>query len=183
MHPLVSLAKQAVENYIKEGKIIPLPKDLPENFYNQKSGAFVTIENKGQLRGCIGTYLPTKESIAQEVISNAIAAATKDYRFPAISPEELNQLSFTVYLLHQPELIQSLAELNPKIYGLIVKTIEAPEDVVFNGHLPYKCGLLLPDLEGINTPEEQFLICCQKGRIDPGKEKVMMFRFEVEKYK
>lgn len=182
MHPLVSLVKKAVENYIKDGKIISLPKDLPGNFYQQKSGVFVTIENKGQLRGCIGTYLPTKESIAQEIISNAISAATKDYRFPAISPEELDQLSFTVYLIHQPEPIESLAELNPKIYGLIVKTIEAPEDVVFNGHLPYKCGLLLPDLKGINTPEEQFLICCRKGGINPEKEKVAMFRFEVEKY-
>lgn len=194
MNPYTLLAKQAIESYIKEGKTISPPKNLPGNFYTQKSGLFVTIKNKGQLRGCIGTYLPTKENIAEEIISNAISAATKDYRFPSITKEELNQLSYTVYILHQPEPIESLKELNPKIYGLIVKTIEAPkeplqdpteqvpEDLIFNGHLPYKCGLLLPDLEEVETAEKQFLICCQKGGIDPEREKVVMFRFKVDKY-
>jgi len=90
MHSLVLLAKKAVENYIKKGKVIDPPADLPEEFLKQRAGTFVTIEKNNQLRGCIGTYLPTKENIAQEVISNAIAAATKDDRFDPVQEEELS---------------------------------------------------------------------------------------------
>ena len=202
MSPFVTLAKLAVESFVKEGKIIEPPKDLPENLLNQKSGTFVTIMKNGNLRGCIGTYLPTKESIAKEIISNAVAAAAEDYRFGPIRKEELLNLKYTVYILNEvknilkqserhilsgPELIKAIrTKLDPKKYGIIVKTIPINysnnTDVVFNGHVPAKTGLLLPDLEGIDTLEKQVSIACQKGGINPLKEKIIIYRFTTEKY-
>ncbi|OGZ18891.1 MAG: AMMECR1 domain-containing protein, partial [Candidatus Nealsonbacteria bacterium RBG_13_38_11] len=146
---------------------------------------FVTIEQNKELRGCIGTYLPTRINIAEEIINNAIAAATEDYRFEAIKKEELPYLSYIVYILSAPELVEGINELNPKEFGIIVKT--APftypnESPVFDGNVSFKAGLLLPDLKGINTPEEQFSIACQKGGINPAKEKVFIYRFRAEKH-
>ncbi len=169
MNPAVLLAKEAVENYIKEEKIIEVPKDLSENFNIQKAGVFVTIEKDDNLRGCIGTYSPSKENIAKEIIHNAITAATADYRFDPIQKEELKSLSYTVYLLNKPELIKDIKELDPKKYGIIVKTDS-------------KTGLLLPELEGIETIEQQISIACQKGEINPLKEQIIIYKFTVEKY-
>lgn len=185
MHPLVYLAKNTVENYIKEGKIISVPEGFPEEFLKRKAGTFVTIEKNGNLRGCIGTYLPTRENIAEEIIQNAIAAATEDYRFDPVKKEELPYLSYTVYILSKPELIKDIKELNPKKYGIIVKTvpISPSVDVIFNGHFVPKTGLLLPDLEGVDTIEQQIAIACQKAGIDLQKEKFLIYKFTVEKYK
>lgn len=186
MHPLVSLAKLSVENYIGSNKVISSPKDLPKEFLKRRSGIFVTLKKRGELRGCIGTYLPTRDNIAREIIHNAIAAATEDYRFGKIKKEELPLLSYSVYILNEPELVKNIKELDVKKYGIIVKTmpIRSPDgtDVVFDGHMPAKSGLLLPDLPGVNSVEKQFLIACQKGGIDPVKEKVIIYRFTVEKY-
>jgi uncharacterized protein (TIGR00296 family) len=102
MHPLVLLAKRSVETFIKEGKIIESPEDLPKEFLERKAGVFVTIEKNGELRGCIGTYLPIRENITKEVIHNAIAAATEDWRFGPVQKEELPYLSYTVYILSEP---------------------------------------------------------------------------------
>lgn len=183
----VNLAKSAVEIFIKEGRIINLPEDLPEEILNQKSGVFVTIEKNGELRGCIGTYLPTKENIAEEVIHNAIAAATEDYRFGPIKEKELPELLYKVYILSEPELVKDVSELNPKKFGVIVKTIPIayPDrtDVVFDGHIPYKTGLLLPDLDGVETADQQISIACQKGGIDLSNEKILIYRFTVKCYK
>jgi len=193
MSPYILLAKSAVENYVKEKKVIETPKDLPKEFLEKKSGTFITIEKEGQLRGCIGTYLATKKNIAEEIISNAIAAATEDYRFGPIQKEELPELSYTVYILNEPELVKSIQELNPKKYGIIVKTRpifssknlggQAENDVVFNGHMVAKTGLLLPDLDGIDTVEQQISIACQKGEINLGIEKIIIYKFTVEKFK
>lgn len=175
----------AVETYIKERKIIDTPSWLPEEFKKRKAGVFVTIQKEGHLRGCIGTYLPTKPNIAQEIIHNAIAAATEDYRFPPIQKEELPYLTYTVYILNPPQPVKNLEELDPKKYGIIVKTLplfSPHQEVIFNGHPLPKTGLLLPDLEGINTPEEQISIACQKGGIDLEKEKIFLYKFTVEKY-
>lgn len=199
MHPLVLLAKKAVETFIKEGKIISPPLDFPKEFLTKKSGTFVTIEKNGKLRGCIGTYLSLRKNIAQEVISNAIAAATEDYRFGPVEKKELSSLSYIVYILSEPELVKNynpptllslvckqapLSELNPKEYGIIVKTapITPSRNVMFNGHFMAKTGLLLPDLKGIDTIEEQISIACQKGGIDPQREKILIYKFTVEKY-
>lgn len=177
MNLLVNLAKLAVETYIKEGKIIEVPSDLPKEFLDKKAGVFVTIEkitggifqkNK-ELKGCIGTYLPTKENIAEEIIYNAIATATEDYRFKPIELAELPSLSYMVYILNEPELIKDQNELNPKKYGIIIKTESG------------KSGLLLPDLEGVDTVPKQIEITCQKAGIYP-LEKLTIYRFTVEKY-
>lgn len=182
----ILLAKQAVENYIKEKKIISPPETLPKEFLTKKFGTFVTIEKNGQLRGCIGTYLPTKENIAKEIIANSIAAATEDYRFGPIREEELFYLSYAVYILNKPEQIKDIKALNPKKYGIIVKSqgFSSP-DVIFDpAPRPYqKSGLLLPDLEGVDTVQKQISIACQKGGIDPQKEKIIIYKFSVEKYK
>lgn len=186
MHPLVNLAKNSVEAFVKKGIIISPPEDLPEEFLEIKSGTFVTIERENQLRGCIGTYLPTRNNIAEEVIYNAIAAAREDYRFAQVQEDELNCLSYTVYILSKPELVKNIFKLNPKEEGIIVRnTPIAPEEseVIFDGVIVYKCGLLLPDLEGVNTVEKQISIACQKAGIDPQKEKIIIYKFTVRKYK
>ncbi len=197
MNSYILLVKSAVENYIGKKKIISPPENLPKEFLKEKSGVFVTIEKQEQLRGCIGTYLPTKENIAQEIIYNAIAAAIEDYRFGPIQKEELPYLSYTVYILNEPELVKDIKELDPKKYGIIIKTVPISRshegrrrtgrspggtDVVFNGHTSPKSGLLLPDLDGVDTVEQQVSIACQKGGIDPKKENIVIYRFTVKKY-
>lgn len=180
---LVKLAKKAVEKYIREGKIISPPKNLKKEFLEKRSGVFVTIEKcsqktnslekeKCELRGCIGTYLPTKENIANEVIHSAISAATLDFRFGAISKEELPYLKYTVYILSNPQLVKDIKELNPKKFGIIVVSKNNPS----------KIGLLLPDLEGIETVEKQIFIASQKADIDINKEKILIYKFKAKKF-
>jgi len=181
---LVELAKEAIETYVREGKVVSPHEDLSEEFLNQRSGTFVTIMKNGELRGCIGTYLPTRKNIAEEIIYNAIAAATEDYRFGLIEEKELSSLSYIVYILSEPELVRDLKELDPKKYGIIIKIapITPSGNVVFNGHFVAKTGLLLPDLEGVDTTEQQISIACQKGGIDSLKEKFLIYKFSVKKY-
>ena len=179
------LAKEAVENYIEKGEIIPSSQNLPEEISKKKAGVFVTVEKDGELRGCIGTYLPTRVNIAEETIHNAVAAASEDYRFGQIKKDELPHLSYMVSILSYPEEVKGLEELDPKKFGIIVKTSPFAypnEDVVFDGHVPFKSGLLLPDLPGVDSAEKQFLIACDKGQIDPEREKVFIYRFTVEKH-
>ncbi len=188
MNPYIQLAKKAIETYIKEEKIISPPADLPDEFFKLKAGVFVTIEKEIQdmscdeqkrvLRGCVGTYLPTKENIAKEIISNAIAAAVKDYRFNPIKEEELPYLVYTVYVLSEPEQVLRKEVLDPRKYGIIVKTFSVTEP-----QKTEKTGLLLPDLESIDSVEKQILIACQKAGIDSKKEKISLYRFTVKKYR
>jgi AmmeMemoRadiSam system protein A len=169
MNPLVLLARQAVEAYIEDKKMIPVPADFPKEFLAKKSGVFVTIEKNKNLRGCIGTYLPVRENIGEEIIHNAIFAATEDDRFGPIKKTELPHLSYTVYLLNSPEKIADISELDPKKFGVIVRVGE-------------KSGLLLPDLEGVDTVAEQIAICCQKGGIYLKEKNIEIYKFTVEKY-
>lgn len=170
-HFLISLAQKAVENYCEKKEKISPPPETPKEFLEKKAGVFVSIKKNGQLRGCVGTYLPVHENIAKETIENAILAGFFDNRFPPISKEEIPSLSFTVYILNEPELIKEVGQLNPKKYGILVKSLSSN-----------KSALLLPDLEGINKPEEQILTACQKGNIDPENEKIIIFRFSAQKY-
>ncbi len=164
--PLVKLAKEAVEKYIRQGELIE-PKELTPEM-KEKSGVFVCIKKGGQLRGCIGTFEPEKENVAQETISSAINAAVGDPRFRPVAPEELDELSYTVDVLTKPESIRSIKQLNPKKYGLIVEA-------------GFGRGLLLPDLPGVDTAEEQVAICQQKAGI-PHTSPVNLYRFEVKRY-
>ena len=168
MHPLVKLAKEAVEQYVRTKKIISSSEELiPE--MNEKAGVFVSIKKKGQLRGCIGTFSSTTNNTASEIIQNAVSAATQDPRFPPVGSNELDELEYSVDVLTEPEKIKSKSYLDPKKYGVIVKSGE-------------RRGLLLPDLEGVNTIEEQVDIARRKGAIrsyDP----IKLYRFEVIRYK
>ncbi|OQY38252.1 AMMECR1 domain-containing protein, partial [Candidatus Atribacteria bacterium 4572_76] len=134
----VRLARETIENYVKQGKIITPPKDLPEEMINQKAGVFVSLKKFGDLRGCIGTFMPTQENIAQEIIKNAISAAIDDPRFSPVTVFELEDLSISVDVLSAPEEVKDTSQLDPKKYGVIVSS-------------GYKKGLLLPDLEGVDT--------------------------------
>jgi len=169
MDQYVQLAKDTVEAYIGRNKTINLPEYLPKELYSKKAGVFVTLFNNGDLRGCIGTFEPTKKNIGLEIINNAISAATHDYRFPPITENELSDLNYEVSILSSPEKINDLSELNPNIYGVLVKR---------NG----KSGLLLPDLEGIDTAEKQVSIACQKADIDYPSKDVEVYKFSVEKH-
>jgi len=185
MNYLIKLARSAVESYINNGTIISPDTGCPEEYLNKRSGVFVTIEKDRKLRGCIGTYLPTTENIAHEVIQNSIAAATEDYRFGIIRTEELAGLSFIIYILDKPLLIKKLTELNPREYGIIVRTVpinpKSKKDPVINGHYLPKCGLLLPGLDGIDTIEKQISIVCLKAGINQIEEKIFIYRFSAEK--
>lgn len=183
---VLEFTKKVVESYIETGKIISPDKGLPEEFLKRKAGVFVTIMKDEKLRGCIGTYAPTKKNIAEEIISSAIAAATQDYRFGEIKKEELPRLSYEVYVLNEPELVKDIKELDPKKFGIVVKatplTTPTGIDVLLSGPVRLKSGLLLPDLEGIDTVEEQISIACQKAGINPLKEQIIIYKFTAKKY-
>ena len=168
-HPLVQLAKDTIENYVRQGTTIQPPKELASEMEKQ-AGAFVSIHKHGMLRGCIGTIEPTQTNVAQEVIQNAISAATRDPRFPPIGPEELADLEIKVDVLGEPEPVDGLEELDPKRYGVIVRSAT-----------DWRRGLLLPDLEGVDTVEYQVDIARRKAGIRPD-EAIELYRFEVIRY-
>jgi AmmeMemoRadiSam system protein B/AmmeMemoRadiSam system protein A len=167
MSPLVRLAKQTVETYVKEGKTLKPGELTPE--MKEKAGVFVSIHKFGELRGCIGTFEPVKDNVAEEIINNAISSATSDPRFPPVAPNELGDLDYSVDVLTTPQPIDSQDQLDPRRYGVIVES-------------GFRRGLLLPDLEGVDTVDYQIDICRQKAGIMPD-EPVKLYRFEVKRYK
>lgn len=171
-HPLVELARRSIDSYVRHKVQIDAPPDLPPEF-KRPAGAFVTIRRHGLLRGCIGTIQPACESVAEEVICNAISSATKDPRFPPLRLDELEDLEVKVDVLQEPEPVESEDELDPKRYGLIVQSDSQP----------WRRGLLLPDLDGIDTVEKQvYWTRVHKAGITDPDESVQMFRFEVRRY-
>ena len=164
--PLVRLARNTVETFIREGYVLRPTELTPE--MRERAGVFVSIKKQGQLRGCIGTFDPTQPSIAEEVINNAISSATRDPRFPPVAPSELPYLTYSVDVLTRPEPVDSVDQLDCKKYGVIVECGR-------------RRGLLLPDLEGVETPEYQIEICRQKAGILP-HEPVRLYRFQVKRY-
>jgi len=133
-----------------------------------RAGAFVSLHKGAALRGCIGTIEPTQPTLAHEVIANAISAASRDPRFAPLTPDELGELDISVDVLEPAEPISSLDELDPTTYGVIVE----------RGR---RRGLLLPDLEGIDTPQQQVNIALRKAWITPD-EPYRMYRFRVTRY-
>lgn len=165
-----ALARIALETYVNKGMVItPQQLDLPEKMLCNRAGTFVSIKKHGELRGCIGTIAATCSSIAEEIINNAISAGTRDTRFVPIQSQELEQLIYSVDVLKQPEPISSKQQLDPTRYGVIVSK-------------GMRKGLLLPNIEGIDTVEEQISIALKKAGIRDS-ETYSMQRFEVIRHK
>jgi AmmeMemoRadiSam system protein A len=167
LHKLVEIAKKTVEEYVKTGKVLT-PAEPPGPDLHGKAGVFVSIKKQGNLRGCIGTFSPCTENIVTETITNAISAATKDPRFNPITEDELPELVYSVDVLTAPEPVHDISELDPKRYGIILKS-------------GYKRGLLLPDLEGVDTVDDQVRITRMKAVIFPD-DKTEIYRFTVKRY-
>jgi len=160
-----SLARWSLEHKVKSGKELPFPDDLPDELLESRAGVFVSLHKNGRLRGCIGTIGPTTDNIAREIIQNAVSAGLTDTRFDPVSIAELPYLTYKVDVLSSPEPISSSNELNVRRYGVIVTS-------------GYKRGLLLPNLDGVDTVEEQISIARRKAGISEN-EKIKLERFEV----
>ena len=161
----VKLARYSLETFVKTRTPADLPENLPAELLNRQAGAFVSLHKDGNLRGCIGTIMATRDNLAEEILQNAISACSKDPRFEPVTIDELDDIEYSVDVLGDPERIFDVKDLDVKRYGVIVE----------NGG---RRGLLLPDLEGVDTVEEQIAIAKRKAGIRPD-EKVALWRFEV----
>jgi len=167
--PHVQLARAAIEAWVRERRRLdPAEKEDLVRALQERAAAFVTLKKSGELRGCIGTFQPLQETLAEEIISNAISAATRDPRFPPVRPDELDDLEISVDVLSKPEPVGDVGELDPRRYGVIVQR---------GGRI----GLLLPDLEGVDSVEEQLDIARRKAGIGQ-HEPIQIFRFTVERH-
>ncbi|MBN2853309.1 MAG: AmmeMemoRadiSam system protein A [Clostridia bacterium] len=164
----ISLARNTIHQYIKNAIKIEVPDNLAQEMYKDKHGVFVSIKKDGELRGCIGTILPAKKNIAEEIIENAISASTRDPRFNKIEENELKDLKISVDILFPPEDIDSKEMLDVKEYGVIV----------YKG---FRKGLLLPNLEGIDDVDEQISIALRKANIRPDEDYKLQ-RFKVVRH-
>jgi AmmeMemoRadiSam system protein A len=163
----VSVARNALKNYLEEGSVGELPvKFTPD--YPAKAGVFVSLKIKGHLRGCIGTIQPTRDNLVEEIAKNAVSAAMHDPRFPPLRREEFPELAISVDILGPLEEVKDENGLDPKKYGVLVRS--GP-----------RSGLLLPDLEGVDTVEKQISIARQKAGISSG-ERIKLYRFSVTRY-
>ncbi len=162
----VKLARTTIEHFIKTGE-----KYTPDGILPDESphGAFVSIHEHGMLRGCIGTFLPACDNLTQEIINNAISASTRDPRFSPITEDELPWLDINVDILSTPEPVSSIDDLDAKRYGVIVEN-------------KGRRGLLLPDLDGVDTPLQQIDICKQKAGIPSEENALTLYRFTVERH-
>lgn len=176
---LVRLARLSIESYVRDGRridphdpndVAPLGGPLPAKLYKTRAGCFVSLKEDGELRGCIGTILPTRASLAEEICANAISAATRDPRFSAVQPSELSELVYDVDVLTTPEPIESMDELDVRRYGVIVSTCDG------------RRGLLLPDLDGVDSVEDQVGIAARKGGIDLDHDDWSLERFKVARH-
>ncbi len=164
----VRLARASVEAWVQNHEHIRAPKDLPAEMLDRRAGTFVSLHKDGKLRGCIGTIASTQKNIAEEIIQNAISACARDPRFAPVTPHELKTLEISVDVLGDLEPVTSPEELDVKRYGVVVS----------HGR---KRGLLLPNLDGVDTVEEQIEIARQKGGIRES-EPYQLERFEVVRH-
>lgn len=164
----VTLARSSVYHFVTKGEPLPLPEGLPKAMVEQRAGVFVSLHEHGRLRGCIGTISPVCNSIAEEIVRNAISACSEDPRFNPVQEDELAQLEVSVDVLGKTEDIDSINQLDPKRYGVIVTN-------------DMRRGLLLPNLDGVDTVEEQVSIAKRKAGIAED-EPVRLQRFEVVRH-
>jgi len=172
-HPFVKWAIKVIESYVREGKILEPSNEIQIEYLKPmleyRAGVFVSLHlTDGSLRGCIGTIEATKDNLALEIRSNAISAATRDPRFNAVGSDELEYIKVNVDVLGLPEAVTDKSTLNPEKYGVIVES-------------GYKRGLLLPDLEGVDSVDMQIDIARRKAGILAG-EKFNLYKFVVERY-
>ena len=161
----VKLARLSLEFFVKNHRPLPVPENLPEELMNRRAGAFVSLHKDGSLRGCIGTIAPITPNLASEIMQNAVSACSRDPRFSPVTIDELDELEYSVDVLGDPERVFSLDDLDVRKYGVIVES-------------KGRQGLLLPDLEGVDTVQQQVGIAMKKGNI-PDNEPINLWRFEV----
>ena len=162
------LARESLETYLKTGLRLVRPDGLPQEMLQRKAGVFVSLKKSGRLRGCIGTISPIESCIADEIIRNAVSSGTHDPRFSAVTEDELHSLTYSVDVLSEPEPITGIEQLDVRRYGVIVNSGK-------------RHGLLLPNLDGVDTPSQQVDIALQKAGIF-SKEPYTMERFEVVRH-
>lgn len=165
--PHVQLAMQAIREYVESNRILRVDDKLPEELL-RPSASFVSLKKAGSLRGCIGTIEPSCPTLAEEIILNGINAATRDPRFHPVEPYELDFLTCSVDVLAPPEEIPDISLLDPLKYGVIVQS-------------GIRRGLLLPNLEGVDSTEQQVDIARQKACIS-SNEQIKLYRFEVKRF-
>lgn len=167
--PHIALARLSVETYVRTGRPAALPDDVPAELLDRRAGVFVSLHEHGDLRGCIGTISATTASVAEEILRNGICSCSEDPRFPPVREDELDYLDYSVDVLGDAEPIGSPDELDPHRYGVIVTK-------------GWKRGLLLPNLDGVNTVEDQLSIAKQKAGLSPYDDDVQLERFEVVRH-
>ncbi|MBR5095155.1 MAG: AmmeMemoRadiSam system protein A, partial [Oscillospiraceae bacterium] len=167
--PWVQLARAEIEAWVVGQRRIDLPADLPEEMLTERAGVFVSIHKEGRLRGCIGTIRPTRRCVAEEILENAISASTRDPRFSPIREDELDELEISVDVLGQTEKIRSKDELDVRRYGVVVSK-------------GFHRGLLLPNLDGVDSVEEQVAIALQKAGLSRWEKDYALERFEVVRH-
>ena len=166
----VRLARASLEHYVGTGSYLPLPSDLPSELTDRRAGAFVSLKKDGRLRGCIGTIAPVRPTLADEIVENAVSAGRHDPRFSPVTADELPELVYDVDVLGEPESVGDRSELDPRRYGVIVSTPDG------------RRGLLLPNLDGVDTVDEQLSIAARKGGISLAEKDVLLERFEVVRH-
>ncbi len=167
--PWVRLARAEVEAWVISRRRIDPPADLPAEMRTERAGVFVSLHKDGRLRGCIGTIRPVRDSVAEEIIENAVSAASRDPRFEPVRESELDALEISVDVLGPAERIDGPEQLDVKRYGVIVT----------KGR---RRGLLLPNLDGVDTVEDQIAIAKRKAGIDAYEDGVRLERFEVVRH-
>lgn len=161
------LARDVLKYYLENGRLPKMPQPLPTE-YDLQAGAFVSLKKGGHLRGCIGTVQPVQKNLAEEIAANAVKAARHDPRFPPVEREELTELTVSVDILSPMERISNRDDLDPKKYGVLIRSGS-------------RSGLLLPDLEGVDTVDKQLDIVRRKAGI--GKDEPLeLYRFTVTRY-
>ncbi len=165
----VQLARKSVESWVSRNRVLKVPEGLPAEMMQKQAGTFVSIHEDGELRGCIGTISACRKNIAEEIIANAVSACSKDPRFNPVTADELPYLEISVDVLSEAEPVSDRSQLDAKKYGVICT-------------LGFRRGLLLPNLEGVDTVDEQIEIACRKAGIDPDEEGIQLERFEVVRH-
>jgi MEMO1 family protein len=147
-----ALGRHAIDTYLRTRRLIDPPQPIPSEL-QAPSAVFVTLRKDGELRGCVGSVRPTEATAAHELIRYAVASAVRDPRFDPVRLDEVKALTIKVQLLDPAEPVAGTSGLDPQTYGIIVRSGE-------------RQALLLPGIEGIDTPEQQVLAACQKAGID-----------------